>query len=193
MVGINLLTYAAQMLTNGALTAKLMKSSWHIDRGELWRLITPVFLHADIFHLLINSYSLYNLGHSLEPMSGMPRFATIYFISTLAGNLCSYWMHQGNSVGASTALFGLLGAEAMVYLRNSDVFLNSASNLQNIALMVAINAAYGFSNPRIDNSGHFGGLVGGAIAAWLLGPKYVRGRWGRWEDRPPFNIFGKQK
>jgi hypothetical protein len=68
IIGINAVMFLMQMASNGRLTSRLCKSNWHIRHGELWRLVSPAFLHADWLHLAINCYSLYQLGGFLEPV-----------------------------------------------------------------------------------------------------------------------------
>ena len=81
-----------------------------IIAGEYWRLLTPVFLHAGIVHLLINCYSLYAIGTSVERIFGRPRFLAVYFVAGLLGNILSFMFSPNYGVGASGAIFGLLGA-----------------------------------------------------------------------------------
>lgn len=86
-----------------------------IQAGDWWRLITPVFLHIGLTHLVVNSVTVYYIGTQIENMFGHIRFLAIYFVSALTGNLASFvFMPDSLSAGASTAIFGLFGAFLML-------------------------------------------------------------------------------
>lgn len=143
--------------------------------GQLWRLITPVFLHGGILHLAFNMYALYSIGTSLERYYGSQRFLTLYFIGGFAGNVLSFLLSQYPSLGASTAIFGLVAAELVFILKNKKMFGSKArSMLINLVLVILVNLSFGLgANSGIDNWGHLGGLAGGLIFAWLAGPIYM--------------------
>lgn len=140
--------------------------------GQLWRLITPVFLHGSLLHIGFNMYALYSIGPSLERRYGTRSFLLLYFFGGLFGNIFSFLFSANISLGSSTAIFGLIAAQA-VYIYKNRLLLGSAANalLRNVLMMIAINLVLGLS-PGIDNWGHLGGLVGGFLFAWFAGPSY---------------------
>jgi rhomboid protease GluP len=163
---------ASQSLTGEDWPAILgMKVNELILRGQLWRLFTPMLLHASILHIGFNMYALNIFGPGLERNFGHLRFLVLYVLSGFAGNVMSFAFSPAPSLGASTAIFGLLGAEGVFLYQNRELFGSSArAALTNIAMIAVINLALGL-RPGIDNWGHIGGLIGGTLFTWLGGPK----------------------
>lgn len=143
-----------------------------IMRGEYWRLITPMFLHGDIFHIMFNSYSTYAIGPTVEKLFGGARFLVIYFFAGIMGNIASFAFSTHMSVGASGAIFGLLGA--LVYLIRKDRRIFKSSFGMGIVVTIVYNLIYGFLNARIDNFAHIGGLIGGYAVAVGVGLKFEK-------------------
>jgi len=174
-VGFFILQFLSQyLLGNDFLAYFGAKNNELILAGQYWRLITPVFLHDStaIFHIAFNMYALYVLGPGLEQNYGHGPFLGLYLISGFAGNVISFWMTPNPSLGASTAIFGLVAAEAVFVYQNRFMFGGRATRvLINLLTIVAINFAIGLT-PGIDNWGHLGGLIGGLAFAWLGGPVY---------------------
>ena len=142
-----------------------------IRAGELWRFITPILLHGSIAHIAFNMYALFSFGTGLERHFGRGRFLLLYLIGGFTGNVLSFLLSGGYSVGASTAVFGLVGAEGVFLYQNRKMFAGQFSRaIQNIIFIVAINLFFGFSSSGIDNAGHIGGLFGGLIFTWFAGP-----------------------
>ena len=138
---------------------------------QYWRLITPIFLHGSITHILFNMYALFTLGPSLEHYYGHWNFLRFYLITGFAGNVVSHIAAPKTvSVGASTALFGLIAAQAMFLYKNRAILRNYKSALQNIGFVIVMNLVLGLSG-GIDNWGHLGGLLGGLLLSWLIGPE----------------------
>ena len=143
-----------------------------IRAGQLWRFITPVLLHASIPHIGFNMYALIAFGPGLERSFGHWRFLALYLLGGFAGNVLSFLLSSGYSVGASTAIFGLVAAEGVFLYQNKELFGNRfRSAIGNIIFIVVVNLALGLT-PGIDNWGHVGGLLGGLIFAWFAGPKW---------------------
>jgi rhomboid protease GluP len=138
-----------------------------IIQGQYWRLITPIFLHGGSIHLLVNAYSLYAVGPEVEKMYGSLKFIIIYFVAGILGNVASFAFCPAISLGASGAIFGLLGA--MLYLGIRYRAVISSIYIINIVSMIALNLGYGFLHPQIDNYAHMGGLIGGYLSALGLG------------------------
>lgn len=149
------------------------KQNTLIVEGEYWRLVTPIFLHGSIAHLFFNSYALYILGPFTERALGYVRFFFIYMLSGIAGVIASFAFTSGPSIGASGAIFGLIGAQLAYFYRNREVFGGMGRHRVRSLLQVAgINLLIGLA-PGIDNWGHIGGLIGGAALSWVLGPIFI--------------------
>ena len=133
--------------------------------GEIYRVLTAGFLHAGPFHLLVNMYSLWILGSMLEPSIGRLRFVLIYFVSLLAGSFGALLISPDKlTVGASGAIFGLMGAAVMV-LRNRGIDPMQSG----LPLWIGINLIFTFTfSGQISVGGHIGGLIGGALAAVII-------------------------
>jgi len=153
------------------------KNNAAIAAGQWWRLFTPMFLHGGIFHIGFNMYALYIIGPSLERFYGKLSYLMLYLVAGVAGNVFSYIFSPYDSLGASTAIFGLLAAEGVFLYKNRQLFGNRAKkSLLNVLTVALVNFMIGLS-PGIDNWGHLGGFIGGALYAWFAGPRMkVMGR-----------------
>ncbi|GAB4143286.1 MAG: hypothetical protein OHK0017_00490 [Patescibacteria group bacterium] len=160
--------------------------NWGADRasalanGEYYRLLTSTFLHANLSHFVLNMYSLYNLGPGLEKLLGSDRLGIIYILSGLAGSIGTYiigpLLGQNtniSSVGASGAIFGLLGTWIVYIALNPDYFQSGA--LTQILFITVLNIGFGFyanslgnSGSMIGNAAHIGGLVAGMIMGYIF-------------------------
>lgn len=180
ILGLTVLMYALQYLSQTLLGGVDLpyvlggKVNELILRGQIWRLITPVLLHGGLLHLVFNMYALYSIGRGLELFYGHWRYLTLYLIAGYTGNVLSFLFSPNPSLGASTAIFGLAAAQGVLIFKNRKLFGSRAqSMLINLALVLAINLSLGFSaNSGIDYWGHIGGLVGGAVFAWVAGPMF---------------------
>lgn len=170
LIAINVLVFILQML--GIVTTSQFGMNADLVRhGEYYRLFTCAFLHGGVLHLLCNMYSLYVIGTQLETVLGKVKLLIIYLISIIAASLLSGVIGGSAiiSVGASGAIFGLLGA--LVYFGyHFRLYLGNAI-LYQIIPVIAINLFIGFSTPGIDNWGHIGGLVGGYLTGMIVGVK----------------------
>jgi rhomboid protease GluP len=168
---INVVLYLLQILTD-YLPEIGLKNNELILAGQYWRLVTPMFLHGSILHLGFNMYALYILGRRVERFFGSFRFLGLYIIAGITGNMFSFFFTPSPSLGSSTAIFGLLGAEGVFIYQHRKLFGDqSRIALRQIVQVAAVNFLIGLS-PRIDNWGHIGGLIGGAIYAWFTGPLF---------------------
>ena len=148
-----------------------IKNNDRIHEGQIWRLLTPALLHANLMHIGFNMYALLSFGTSLERHFGHGRFFLLYVLGAFAGNVMSFLMTVAPSLGASTAVFGLVGAEAMFLIRNRRLFAGQfTSAIGNIIFIVVINLVVIGSLANVDNWGHIGGLVGGLIFSWFASP-----------------------
>jgi membrane associated rhomboid family serine protease len=174
LIGINVLVALGAFLgggataTQGGATAQLLDygavSRPEIANGEYWRLVTAGFLHAGLLHLAFNMFALYVLGTMLEPAIGRLRFGLIYGVSLLAGSFGALVASpNAPTVGASGAIFGLMGA-AVIVMRNRGI--NPLES--GLGFWIGINLLFTFTIPGISIGGHVGGLIGGVVAALLL-------------------------
>jgi membrane associated rhomboid family serine protease len=141
-----------------------------VAHGQLWRIVTGGFLHENILHIGFNMYVLYVLGQLLEPVLGRARFGLIYAVSLLAGSLGALIVSPHSpTVGASGAVFGIMGAAA-VEMRARQVPIMQSG----VGGLILINLIISFTLPGISWGGHIGGLIGGAVAAVAiqLGNRY---------------------
>jgi rhomboid protease GluP len=144
-----------------------------IRAGQLWRLITPVFLHGSILHIAFNMYALWIFGRGIETRYGHGRFLLLYFLSGFAGNVMSFLLTVNPSLGASTAIFGLISAEGVFIIQNRKLLGPRVNrSLANLLYIAGVNLLIGFTTTSVDNWGHIGGLLGGLIFAWFGGPRW---------------------
>jgi len=138
-----------------------------ILEGEWWRFFTPIFLHIGFFHLIMNTFALYYLGNDVERIFGRFRFLVIYFFAGFTGSLLSFIANDSISAGASGAIFGCFGALLYFSLSDRRAFFSTIG--VNILMLIGINLLIGFTAENIDNAGHIGGLIGGFLAAGIVG------------------------
>jgi membrane associated rhomboid family serine protease len=172
LIAINVLAYLGE---EGQLT--LSGTSIHgplIEEGILyrygvgvehqyWRLVTSGFLHENVLHIAFNMYLLYLLGMMLEPALGSVKFAAIYFTSLLAGSFGALFATGAPSLGASGAVFGLMGA-AVIELRARRMSVMESG----IGGLIIINLIFSFTFANISVGAHIGGLVGGVLAGLAI-------------------------
>ena len=172
LIGINVLVYLLMMFGNyDYIVNEFCVYGPLIRLGEYYRLLTGIFLHGDIFHLLFNCYALYIIGSQMESFMGKGKYLVIYLFSGLIGSLASIALNGDTpSVGASGAIFGLMGS--MLYFGyHYRVYLGNVLKSQLIPLIM-INLVLGAITPGIDNYAHIGGLIGGILMTISLGVKY---------------------
>ncbi|KAL6626740.1 hypothetical protein ACP70R_030466 [Stipagrostis hirtigluma subsp. patula] len=154
---------SATLLKMGALeTSKVTQDH------EGWRLITCIWLHAGVVHILANMLSLLLIGIRLEKEFGFMRIGTLYVISGVGGSLMSaLFMVSNISVGASGALFGLLGSMLSELITNWTIYENKVAALLTLVMIIALNLAVGIL-PHVDNFAHLGGFVSGFFLGFVL-------------------------
>lgn len=141
-----------------------------IRGGEYYRLLTGIFLHGSIMHLLLNCYSLYIIGSQIESFLGKWKYIIIYLFSGITGALLSITLNgMIPSIGASGAIFGLMGS-LLYFGYYYRVYLGNVVKSQIIPLIV-LELSMGFLSTGVDNFAHIGGLVGGIIITMALGVK----------------------
>lgn len=183
LIGVNLGVFVAQLLLTSLLGRNLIidlgaKDNAFIAAGQYWRLLTPVFIHAGLAHLFVNMYSLYVIGPAGEQFFGHVRFLVFYLLCGFAGAIFSLAFNPSPSVGASGAIFGVLGMLGAFWFVHRTTF-GPAGNVQlrQIALVAALNLVIGLS-PGIDFWAHLGGFLTGIALGLLLGPHYEA----QWSD-----------
>ncbi len=175
IMGLTIFVYLLQLaglffLGQDFVAERGLKVNELIVAGQLWRLFTPMLLHGSVLHIAFNMYALYAFGRRLERFYGHGLFLTMYVLAGFCGNVLSFAFSDAPSLGASTAIFGLLGAEGVFLFQNWKVFGPAARvDLQNLLILLVINLVIGMG-ARFDNWGHLGGLIGGAVFAWFAGP-----------------------
>ena len=172
LIAINVIFFIVPLLLNQVdyvLDAYCVHGT-SIRAGQFYRIISGTLLHGSIPHLLFNMYSLYILGSQLEGFFGKAKFALIYIFSAICGSFLSITFGQGaGSVGASGAIFGLMGS-LLYFGFYYRVYLGQVVKSQ-ILPLIAVNLLVGFMTPGIDNSAHIGGLIGGAAITMAVGVK----------------------
>ncbi|MBN2085197.1 MAG: rhomboid family intramembrane serine protease [Anaerolineales bacterium] len=174
IMAVTILVYLGQLTFQDPFTIYGVKVNELIRRGEYWRFITPIFFHSPTspLHIFFNMYALFNVGKQIERPLGYARFLMIYFFSGIAGVFASFLFTPSYSLGASGAVFGLIGALAVFLYRHTRLLGPvGRSMLSNVVFIIVMNLAISFS-PGIDLWGHVGGLAAGAALAWLLGPDW---------------------
>lgn len=145
--------------------------------GQWWRLLSAAFLHGGAVHLLVNMFTLFDVGRLCERIFGSARFLALYLLSGLLGSAASVWWNPSvNSVGASGALFGVLGATFVFMLdrRNGVPVVVMKTHAASLAVFIVYGIANGLTSSNIDNAAHLGGLVAGVVAGLM----FTRGRSG---------------
>lgn len=163
---------AMYMLDHGAMFVPYV-----IEYKEYYRLITSMFLHFDITHLMNNMVTLGVVGMNVEPIVGKVRFLIVYFLSGICGNVVSLYYEKWTvdyavSAGASGAVFGLTGALlALVILNRGRI---GTITKQGMLFMIAVNIYLGLVGEGVNNLAHIGGLLGGMIVTFLIAPRKNR-------------------
>ena len=136
--------------------------------GDWWRLITCVFVHIGIIHLLFNMYALYTIGVYLEPMLGKTKYIVAYLCTGVFASLVSLWWHETPvaSAGASGAIFGMYGLFLALLSTNLIPKQVRSQLLQSIGIFVFYNLVYGMRS-GVDNAAHIGGLVSGLMIGYI--------------------------
>ncbi|HEY7829243.1 MAG TPA: rhomboid family intramembrane serine protease [Solirubrobacteraceae bacterium] len=172
LIAVNVLAFLAEQgqftISGATIHGKVVEEGvlWRYGVGvehQYWRLVSSGFLHENLLHIAFNMYLLYLLGNLLEPAIGSIRFATIYMTALLAGSFGALFATAAPSLGASGAVFGLMGA-AVVELRARRMSVMESG----IGALIVINLLFSFTAANISVGAHIGGLIGGALAALAI-------------------------
>ncbi len=151
----------------GSLYQKFWLDAYDVHNGGWWRLITAAFLHANIIHIGFNMFALWVIGGPVEQYLGRVRFLSLYLVAGLAGSAGALLQTPFITVGASGAIFGILGAMLILEWQATGKLGGQAMTL------IVINLAFSFTFSGISWGGHVGGLIGGILATLAFA------RWGR--------------
>lgn len=156
-------------------TGLFIKNDYLVSRGQSHRLLTSLFLHGSVPHLVMNMFSVYNIGPQAERTFGKSRFAAAYIFSGLLGNSLTYLFHTSKlALGASGCIYGIVGSFFVFFYRNKHILGTTAqSGLDSIKRTLLINVFYGMSSSNIDHYGHAFGFISGAIYSYLFGPRLI--------------------
>jgi len=137
-----------------------------VKRGEYWRLIASGFLHMQVWHVLMNMYSLYSMG-SLEPVFGHLRFGLILLVSVIAGNALAVWLGEEDTItiGISGGLYGLFAAYMVLLFKLG--MLQQQSVMFSVLRTLIVNLAVNFM-PNVSRLGHAGGFIAGFLLAMVM-------------------------
>ncbi|WP_097027879.1 rhomboid family intramembrane serine protease [Clostridium peptidivorans] len=174
LIGLNVIMYLITAFLSGNIidsnTGVLVflgaKVNTLIDKGQYYRLITAAFLHGGLIHIGFNMYALNALGPLVERVFGKVKYLIIYFVAAITSSYLSYIFSTSISVGASGAIFGLLGASLVFAVKSEDKVGRTFIN--NIMSVIVVNLIIGFSMANVDNFGHIGGLIGGFVMSLIL-------------------------
>jgi membrane associated rhomboid family serine protease len=155
---------------NGPLYAKLWLDAHDLHNGGWWRLVTTMFLHASLVHIGFNMFALWVIGTPVEQYLGRARYLGLYFVSGLAGSAGALIQTPFVTVGASGAIFGILGAMMIIEWQVTGRLAGNA------ATWIVINLAISFAIPGISWGGHVGGLIGGILVTLAYAHWRDRGR-----------------
>lgn len=166
LIILNIIVFALTM-TIPKLANMFVLDPSSVRNGEVYRLITCIFMHASILHLVFNMYALSIIGKQVETFLGKTKFLIVYLFSGLTGSLLSCAITNTYSLGASGAIFGLMGS-LLYFGYHYRLYLCSVL-LGQIVPVIVINLVVGYLTPSIDNAAHIGGLVGGLFLSMALG------------------------
>lgn len=169
LIFINILFYVLSIISNSFYNSMVLNPS-KILNGEYYRLLSCIFMHGGIIHLLCNMYCLYVIGPQVESFFGKIKYIIIYLLSGIIGSLMSLSITNSISLGASGAIFGLLGS-ILYFGYHYRVYLSQAIKSQIIPIIV-LNLFLGFILNGVDNAAHIGGLIGGVLVSMMAGVKY---------------------
>jgi len=170
LIVLNVIIYGLTLLLDKTMSISVMdlgaKVNWQIADGQWYRLLTPMFLHWNLYHLFSNMLALYILGPHIEALFGRGKFLALYLFAGYLGNVLSFTFSDSVAAGASGAIFGIMGAHLYLFLRNREVYNRLFG--RDILMLIALNIGISIYDQRIDLWGHAGGLLGGIVIAWLL-------------------------
>lgn len=172
--GFNLDISSLVLFDMGAMYAPAIQSV-----ADMYRFVTPMFLHVDLMHVIFNMVALYSVGVMLEPMLGKGNFLLLYLVSGITGNVVSYVTDviMGSfvvSAGASTSIFGLFVAVALLGVLSKHHRAQFSQYSKAMLSVIGLNILFSLTMPSVSLSGHLGGALGGLIAMFMIPSKNLR-------------------
>jgi len=150
-----------------------------VSNGEWYRVITAIFVHGGLLHLLFNSYALFYFGNIVESIYGVEKFVFIYLLTGVVGNLATQFLYyRAISVGASGSIFGLVGVLFALGFRRDTPFFMRQFTGYTLLPMIIFNIVYGFiPGSGINNAAHIGGFVTGMALGYIMTPRPAYSFW----------------
>jgi rhomboid protease GluP len=173
LIGINLVVFGWESATGALASKESIIAAGALSRdlvlqGELWRLLTPMFLHGSEDHLIGNMFALYVLGVACEHAVGPVLMLALYLAAGISGALASMAITEGPSVGASGAIFGLMATVAvLLHLHQDHFYLREKRVTVAVVAWALFTIVTGLLSPVVDNAAHVGGFLCGAVAGRL--------------------------
>ncbi len=172
IAGINIIIFIIMLIYDPSLSTNTLikfgaKSNFSIVDLQFFRLLTPMFLHVNFYHLLFNTIALYIIGNQVETIMGKKKFLIIYFVSGIIGSMGSFIANDYVAAGASAGIFGLMGTHVYLFLYNRVGYKKFFGN--DFLILIGINIVYGLVNQNIDNAAHIFGLIGGLVVTFYIG------------------------
>jgi rhomboid protease GluP len=193
LIGLNVAVFVWTLIRGGPLMDVSEDAAFGVNYGpavfrggEWWRLVTSMFLHGGLMHLALNMWGLRVLGPFVESVLGGTAFLILYFVAGAGASLVSIAMNfERPSLGASGAIFALLGAHVAFFLRHRREMPGALfrGQMRSVGFLIALNIAFGLSIPQVDNAAHVGGLLMGFAGGLLLdrpllqAPRMTTRRW----------------
>lgn len=155
-------------------TIIILGAKWNegITNGEYWRFFSCTFLHGNLLHLFVNLAAIYIFGQEVESIYGTFRYFIIYLLSSWGASLTSYAFSPGVAIGASGAVFGVIGSLVVFFFRQREKVSGASMKFKSMYTLIIINLLFGFILPKIDNSAHIGGLITGLFISYFIAPEY---------------------
>ena len=183
LMAVSILLFLISTISDALAQTMFVTGALHgysvVIKGELYRLVSSIFLHSGGMHIIMNMLSLYMVGKMVERLFSKTAYLSLYFISAFVGSFASIYMHlDGVAVGASGAIFGLFGALAgFVFVHKNRMGAQFKAFMKDFGIILLINLGIGFAVPSIDVSAHVGGLVAGVVGGFVIAknPKFIWG------------------
>ena len=180
LIAANVAVFVWQVATGALASKEAIISAGALHResvlaGEVWRVLSAMFLHGDAGHLIGNCVVLFIVGMACEHGLGVKRTIIVYMAAGVCGSLLSVALAPGPSVGASGAIFGVTGSVIVFLYRWQKLFFVRDKRIGFVLLIWALyQVGGGFLTPYIDNWAHIGGFAGGAVTTLFLKPRLTR-------------------
>ncbi len=153
-----------------------------VAEGQWIRLITSMFVHGGFFHILLNMFALFYFGNVVEKVYGPYKYFSVFMISGIVGNILTHLIIPGSfSVGASGAIFGLVGLLFGAGFRNDTPRILQGMTGTALLPIILINVIFGFTAQSINNFAHLGGLAAGFTFGWLTPIRFSTSSWKLWK------------